>query len=285
MANYNKIQKNQVEQEQNTLKIAEDITRNDLANCNDNVFLNTVNISFDNNKYVNAMFMNQIKDKENSDLYLSDNIVFDSVEANMKVKDVTKKGVYYSVEKCTNEDYDSDLNNFFLIVDNTVPDGCDIVYYLITDDNRKFIIKPNATTPLVLTTPCKRFRLSAKLSCNGIDTPALNAFAVLYYDEYIAKAFKMNLDGEIPEEGEEVGEDDLITLIRDNTMDDKLVEVLTTDTKINLLYDKEKDRLSEVRAYDINTGKLIETNNLIYEDYVNSNNETEEVLTKIKINR
>ena len=77
MANYNKIQRNQVQQTSDTLKISEEITRNDLANYSDDVFLNSVNISFDNNKYTNAMFINQIKDKEYSDLFLSDNIKFD----------------------------------------------------------------------------------------------------------------------------------------------------------------------------------------------------------------
>ena len=115
MANYNKIQRNQVQQTSDTLKISEEITRNDLANYSDDVFLNSVNISFDNNKYTNAMFVNQIKDKEHSDLFLSDNIKFDSIEANKKAIDVTKNAIYYSIEKCTNEEYDSDLNHFFLI--------------------------------------------------------------------------------------------------------------------------------------------------------------------------
>lgn len=288
MANYNKIQRNQVQQTSGTLKISEEITRNDLANYSDDVFLNSVNISFDNNKYTNAMFINQIKDKEYSDLFLSDNIKFDSIEANIKAIDVTKNAIYYSIEKCTNEEYNSDLNHFFLIVDQTIPDGCDIIYYLITDDNRKFIIKPNNTIPLTLVVPCKKFKLSAKLSCNGIDTPSINAFAVLYYDEYINSAYRLinvNLQGDTSGGTEETGEDDIITLVRDNTKEDKLVAVLTSSTRIKLIYDEEKDRLSKVQTYDANIGVIIEEDELIYEDYTNSENITEEVLSKIKISR
>ena len=288
MANYNKIQRNQVQQTSGTLKISEEITRNDLANYSDDVFLNSVNISFDNNKYTNAMFVNQIKDKELSDLFLSDNIKFDSIEANIKAIDVTKNAIYYSIEKCTNEEYDSDLNHFFLIVDQTIPDGCDIIYYLITDDNRKFIIKPNNTIPLTLVAPCKKFKLSAKLSCNGIDTPSINAFAVLYYDEYINSAYRLinvNLQGDTSGGTEETGEDDIITLVRDNTKEDKLVTVLTSSTRIKLIYDDEKDRLSKIQTYDADNGVIIEEDELIYEDYTNSENITEEVLSKIKISR
>ena len=288
MANYNKIQRNQVQQTSGTLKISEEITRNDLANYSDDVFLNSVNISFDNNKYTNAMFINQIKDKEYSDLFLSDNIKFDSIEANIKAIDVTKNAIYYSIEKCTNEEYNSDLNHFFLIVDQTIPDGCDIIYYLITDDNRKFIIKPNNTIPLTLVVPCKKFKLSAKLSCNGIDTPSINAFAVLYYDEYINSAYRLinvNLQGDTSGGTEETGEDDIITLVRDNTKEDKLVAVLTSSTRIKLIYDDEKDRLSKIQTYDANIGVIIEEDELIYEDYTNSENITEEVLSKIKISR
>lgn len=288
MANYNKIQRNQVQQTSGTLKISEEITRNDLANYSDDVFLNSVNISFDNNKYTNAMFINQIKDKEYSDLFLSDNIKFDSIEANIKAIDVTKNAIYYSIEKCTNEEYNSDLNHFFLIVDQTIPDGCDIIYYLITDDNRKFIIKPNNTIPLTLVAPCKKFKLSAKLSCNGIDTPSINAFAVLYYDEYINSAYRLinvNLQGDTSGGTEETGEDDIITLVRDNTKEDKLVAVLTSSTRIKLIYDDEKDRLSKVQTYDADIGVIIEEDELIYEDYTNSENITEEVLSKIKISR
>lgn len=289
MANYNKIVRKNVQQDSNTIKISEEITKNDLANYNDDTFLNSVNISFNNNKYVNAMFINQIKDKEYSDLYLSDNIKYDNINACFKAIDKTKNAIYYSVERCTDEDYNSDLNNFFLIVDQNIPNGCDIIYYLITDDNRKFIIKPNNTIPLELKVPCKRFKLSAKMSCNGIDTPSINAFAILYFDQYIQDAYRLinpdlsggnNNDDDTDDDG-----NDIITLIRDNTRDDKLTMVSTSSTRIKLIYDSEKDRLSKVQVIDANNGTIVETDSLIYEDYTNSNNETEEVLTKVKIKR
>lgn len=284
MADFNKITRADVEQDISIRKIADDITRHDIAEFGDDTFINSVKISFDNNKYVNSMFVNEIKSREYSDFYLSENVIYNSIESCLKVNDLTKNGIYYSIEKCTDETYKSELNNFFLVTDEVIPTGCDIIYDIITDDNRSFLIKSNDTTPLVLKVPCYSFKLRAHLCCNGINTPVINAFAVLYYDEYVHKAYRLiNVD---LSNRNDIDNSDTITLVRDRDYDDKLVKVLTDDNTIELVYDDDNDkRLASVQIYDIETEVLTEESELIYMDYTDSLGITEEVLTKVITNR
>lgn len=282
MADFKKITKADIEQDVSTRKIADDITRHDIAEFGDNTFLNSVKISFDNNKYTNSMFVNEVKDREYSDFYLSDNIVYNSIESCLKVKDLTKNGVYYSTEKCTDETYKSQLNNFFLVVDEVIPTGCDIIYHIITDDNRNFLIKANDTVPLVLNIPCYSFRIKANLLSNKINTPVINGFAVLYYDDYVQKAYRLiNVDLSKDEDNS-----DTITLVRDRDYEDKLVRVLTDNTRIELTYDDDKDkRLASVQTYELQTSLLVEESDMVYLNYTDSSGVTEEVLTKIITNK
>jgi len=282
MADFKKITKADIDQDVSTRKIADDITRHDIAEFGDNTFLNSVKISFDNNKYANSMFVNEVKDREYSDFYLSDNMVYNSIESCLKVKDLTKNGVYYSTEKCTDETYKSQLNNFFLVVDEVIPTGCDIIYHIITDDNRNFLIKSNDTVPLVLNIPCYSFRLKANLLSNKINTPVINGFAVLYYDDYVQKAYRLiNVDLSKDDDNS-----DTITLVRDRDYEDKLVRVLTDNTRIELTYDDDKDkRLASVQTYELQTSLLVEESDMVYLNYTDSSGVTEEVLTKIITNK
>lgn len=278
MADFNKITRSDVEQDVSTRKIADDITRHDIAEFGDNTFINSVKISFDNNEYVNSMFVNEIKSREYSDFYLSENVVYNSIESCLKVKDLIKNGVYYSVEKCTDETYKSELNNFFLVTDEVIPTGCDITYHIVTNDNRNFLIKSNDTVPLVLNIPCYSFRIKAYLRSNKINTPVINGFAVLYYDEYVHKAYRLiNVDLSDHDD-----KSDTITLVRDRNYEDKLVKILTDESRIELTYDDANDkRLSSVLTYDLQTAVLIEESDMIYMDYTDSSGVTEEVLTKV----
>lgn len=281
MADFKKITKSDIEQDVSTRKIADDITRHDIAEFGDNTFINSVKISFDNNEYVNSMFINEIKSKEYSDFYLSDNVVYNSIESCLKVKDLTRNGEYYSVEKCTDETYKSELNNFFLVTDEVIPTGCNITYHIVTNDDRSFLIKSNDTVPLVLNIPCYSFRIRAHLSSNKINTPVINGFAVLYYDEYVHKAYRL-INVDLSKDDDDDDNSDTITLVRDRNYEDKLVKVLTDNARIELTYDDAKDkRLSSVQTYDLQTAVLTENSDMIYMDYTDSAGVTEEVLTKI----
>lgn len=256
--------------------MADDTTIQDITRLDDDTFLNTAEISFDNNEYVNSMFINEIKNTDYSDFNASKNVVYNSTETCIKLNDVTKSGIYYSTEKCTDETYKSKLNNFFLVVDQEVPTGCNIIYNIVTDDNRCFLIKPNNTEALMLQIPCYSFKLQAYLLSNKVKMPIINGFAVLYYDEYVQNSYgliNINLDKD---------NSDTITILRDKNNEDKLVKILTDKTRIELTYDDAKNkRLSSVKTYDLETGTLTEESDMIYMNYTDSSNIREEVLTQV----
>lgn len=266
---------------ESTLKVSDEIQRRDVVFLGDENFFDKTVFSFNNNKYVNAFFINEVKDKEYSDFFMSNNVVFNTIESCISLKNVAIDGYYMSTEVCTDKGYKADLNDFFLIVDEDIPLGCDILYHIVTNDNRVFPIKPNATTPLTFTTKAPTsFRLRATLVTNGTDTPRIRAYAVLYHDSFVEYSYGL-VEPDLSK-GDYDGLDDIITLVRDNTNEDKLVEVISRLNTVKLTYDVANDnRLEKVEQYS-NLGNRKESeNNLIYGDYLNSKGEIEEVLLQV----
>jgi hypothetical protein len=272
-----------------TLKISSDLNRKDIVELGDGVFFNTAMFVFHNNKYANSFFVNEVTDREYSDLAASYNIKYDSIESSLTLEDPALDGVYLSTELCTDKGYRSELNDFFLVVDETVPAGCDILYYIITDRDKVYPIKPNATTPLHIEEIAERpiyFRLKAIIHANGIDYPSVNAYAILYHDQFVEDSYGLinpNLSNE--DNVEEM--DDLITLIRDPANQDKLVQVVTATEDIKLTYDPVHDnRLFKIETFS-NHGdnKKLEEDTLIYGDYLNSEGTVEEVLKQIAVKK
>lgn len=261
------------------IKVSNEIQIKDIATMGDAVFFEKVAFTFNNNRYVNTFFINEIKDRENSDFSNSDNILFDKDESCILVDDKQIDGEYLSFEIKTDRSEDAPLNDFFLVVDEEIPAGCDILYYILTDDNRMFPIKPNDTEPLHLTRFTTSFRLRAIMCVNGTETPKIRSYAILYHDKFVEDSLGLK-DYSYTEV--DSGED-VITLIRDNSNEDKLVQVISRLDTVKLTYDSANDnRLDLVEEFS-NKGNIKKSENkLIYGDYLNSNGEIEEVLLQIK---
>lgn len=139
---------------------------------------------FENNRYVNSIFVNEIKDKEYSDFSSCDNIKFDNINACITSDDESIDSVYVSSIIKTHVEEESFIDKFFLVVDETIPIGTDVIYYLITDENDEIKIIPNGDVPLIIDKAelPKSFRIKAKLKSNGTSSPKINAIAVMYYD-------------------------------------------------------------------------------------------------------
>ena len=269
---------------ESTIKVSDEVSLKDLAIMGDSVFFDKVAFAFNNSRYVNAFFINEIKDREFSNLALSTNIKYDLLESSMTLIDPLEDGIYYSTEIATDKNYKSDLNNFFLIVDEDVPPGCDILYYIITNENKEFPIKPNSTTPLKFLNPIQSFKLKAVIQANGSDYPKIRSYAILYHDQFIEDSYGLiNPDlSTKPKDEVEDGFEDLITLVRDPKNEDKLKDVVSRLTTVKLTYDKSNDnRLSKVEEYRNIDGEKISENNLIYGDYLNSKKEVENVLLQV----
>lgn len=272
-----------------SLSISDDINRKDIVQMGDALFFERVMFSFENNRYTNAIFINEIKDREFSDLGSSYNVEYNPIESCIALSDKTDKGVYLTTSISTSNEKLGALNDFFLIVDEDVPPKTDILYYLVTNFNEVYPIKPNNTLPLRIEgngiKPIS-FKIKAVINPNGNDIPKIRGIAVLYYDSYVAKQMGLyNPDlGKFDKEVVPL-QDDVVTLIRDPLQDDKLVQVVSSTDDVKLLYSDDGEELDIIQNFDATTGKQTEESKLIYGDYMNSDNEIERVLHQIRTRR
>lgn len=162
--------------------------QNEIAKIKDYGFFNRAMFLFENNKYVNSAFINEINDKEYSDFSSCTNIRFDTENACIVLDDIELNGTYSSTAIKTFNDKATEINNFFLVVEEELPPGTDILYYLITSEEDRFSIVPNRNTPLMLSGKLpETITLKAELKSNGITTPKITALAIYYFDSEVDK--------------------------------------------------------------------------------------------------
>ena len=152
----------------------------------DRFFVQEALFNFKNNKYTNAIFINEIKSHEYVLLSECENIKVDIDNREITLLDKEMEGKFVSTVICTDEKFGLGLNNFFLMVDENKPLGTKIEYFLVFNDNRKFPIKPNGNMPLKIegVKPIN-FKIIAKLTSNVIDSPSIRSIAVGYYDKMV----------------------------------------------------------------------------------------------------
>lgn len=272
----------------NKLIVGEDINRGDIVKIGDAVFFDRVMFNFENNRFVNAIFLNEIKDREYSDFSSSHNIEFNQVESSISLQDKTERGIYLSTKICTTDSVPSLLNDFFLIVDEEVPPGTDILYYLVTNYGEVYPIRPNSDVPLRLEGEGDKplsFKIKAVLTPNGNDKPKIRGLAMLYFDEFVERQLGLINPDLGPIESIPIGDEDVVTLIRDNTKDDKLVQVLSSTEEVSLKYSEDGQELQIIEVVDVSSGDKKEESLLVYGDYENSIGDVERVLHQIRTKR
>lgn len=269
------------------IRVTNDISIKDIVDINDNLFFEKVEFNFENNRFVNAMFINKIVDKEYTSFVECKNVYYNKGETCITNKDPKNDAIYYTTEIKTDGNIDEPINEFFVIVDEYLPVGTDILYYIVVNDNLTYQIKPNDDKPLTIQTSQKfsSFKVKAVLRSNGNESPILKSFAVLYYDEYIYR--QMGLIN--PDLGRFTYEDiplgpEIITLVRDPMNDDKLVEVIGKNETVRLYYNdySTEKELQTISTHDTETDEKIEESELWYNDYMNSVGAIETVLHQIK---
>ncbi|MGO0862144.1 hypothetical protein, partial [Clostridioides difficile] len=122
----------------------------DISYYSDNLFFDRILFNFDNNRYANSLFINEFKNKEYSDVQNSSDIKFDFDKTCIYLSEGSSFGEYNSVDIYTHEHKSSSLNNFFLIVDQNIPSGSEVIYYLVTDKKEAFQIRANNTVPYTI---------------------------------------------------------------------------------------------------------------------------------------
>lgn len=257
----------------------------DISYYSDNLFFDRILFNFDNNRYANSLFINEFKNKEYSDVQNSSSIKFDFDKTCIYLSEGSSFGEYNSVDIYTHEHKSSSLNNFFLIVDQNIPSGSEVIYYLVTDKKEVFQIRANNTVPYIIQREediPKTVKVRAKIWSNlAGESPKINAIALLYNDDFTeAQMGLINPDlGRLPNtEYPELN--DVTTILRDPKNDDKLIKISNATEDIVLNY-AEEGNLDTINIYETVSGDKKEDIYLIYDDYENSDKEVEKVLMQI----
>lgn len=270
------------------MPLSDDINREDIVKIGDAVFFDRVMFNFENNRYVNAIFLNEVKDREYSDFASSHNIEFNQIESSISLQNKEERGIYLSTKICTSDGVPALLNDFFLIVDEDVPPGTDILYYIVTNYGEVYPIRPNHDIPVRIEGDGPKpisFKIKAVLTPNGNDVPKIKGLAVLYFDEFVERQLGLVNPDLGPIESIPIGDEDVVTLIRNNTMEDKLVQVISSTEHVKLIYSEDGEELQTIEVNDAISGAKKEESTLIYGDYENSEGEVERVLHQIRTKR
>jgi hypothetical protein len=171
-------------------QIQEDINKSqkDINTVKDTAFEERVYTIFNNNLYVNAMFLDAYKDGRYIDMTLSSNVALRTDEGRIQLEGGKETGTVTSTKIQSVHGDSIELNDFFLITNEFVPVGASIKYYLTTSSGEKYPVTPNALKlPLHLFENIKYgFTITAELKANAMgEVPYINGYAVLYWDAQV----------------------------------------------------------------------------------------------------
>lgn len=274
-------------------KLQDDINVHQLESnkIKDKAFEERVYTIFNNNLYVNAMFIDYFRTGEFVNLYAStSSVAIDSQYNQLTLKQGSPSGDAVSTVIHSIHGPEVELNDFFLITSEDIPVGASIKYLLELSTGERYPISPNQLkTPMHLhknITNGVKLVISMKANSLG-EKPKLNGYAILYWDAQVEEGYGFTNPELQRFPKVEVGEDDgLVTLIRDRAQQDKLVKVLEPLDTVELTYDwKMNDgRLGFVQTHWPNYDdiEVTQIHKLIYGDYINSEGNTESVLQQIR---
>ena len=277
----------------NKLQSDLNIQQEDTNLVKDKAFEERVYTIFNNNAFANAMFIDYFRTGEFIDMNKSSaGVLIDYEKRQMSIQQTYEDATATSITIYSVHGEDIELNDFFLIVNEYIPVGATIKYYLEIAGGERWPISPNALKlPMHISGNIKHgFRFVVEMKQNSLgEKPLINGYAILYWDAQVEADLGMINPDLQRFPSIEIGEDDGITiLVRDRARNDKLVKVLEPLDTVNLSYDKvngeEEERLVTVDTkYDNYHGiKIAQKHELYYGDYLNSEDETLTVLQKIK---
>ena len=156
----------------------------------DTAFQERVYTIFNNNLYVNAMFMDPYENGNYIQMLYSKNIKLDEKIYNISLEDKDKEG---HVQSCLIMSVHGDevgINDFFLVTNQYVPIGASLEFYIQLNNGQRYQIKENALkTPLHFTENIIHgINLVAVFKPNAMgESPVVNSYALLYWDEQVEK--------------------------------------------------------------------------------------------------
>lgn len=176
-------------------KIQEDLNvqQKETNEVKDNAFEERIYTIFNNNLYTNAMFVDYFKTGEYVNMNESSGISIDYPTTQLSL-DNTNTGTAISTVIHSVHGVKVELNDFFLIANESIPVGAEIKYYLETQSGERWPILPNALKlPLHLTENLKYgFKMIIEMKANALgESPLLNGYAILYWDAKVEENYGM----------------------------------------------------------------------------------------------
>ena len=178
----------------NTLQQDLNVQQQETNQVKDTAFEERVYTIFKNNLYTNAMFLECFKTGEHTNLSESSNVEINYQKSQLRLKDGLQKGYSVSTLVHSVHGLDIELNDFFLIANEYVPQGASINYFLEMHTGERWSIKPNALKlPLHLSKNIKYgFKVIADMTANALgETPVINGYAILYWDAQVESNYGM----------------------------------------------------------------------------------------------
>jgi hypothetical protein len=156
----------------------------------DVAFQERVYTIFNNNLYVNAMFVDPYENGNYIQMLHSKNIKLDEKLYNISLDDKNTEGYIQSCHIASVHGDEIGINDFFLVTNQYIPVGASIEYYLQLNNGQRYQIKENSLkTPLHFTENITYgINLVTVLKPNALgESPIINDYALLYWDEQVEK--------------------------------------------------------------------------------------------------
>lgn len=253
-----------------------DAERN-INRLHDEQFLDKVMFSFDNNLFVNSLFANETNDRQYTDFTLSSHIQLNENERSIYVDNVSLSGELLTTRIHSSVGGGIPLNDFFLVTDEHIPTGASIKYYLVSDNEEVFPIKPNEVKPCHMFVRVMDVRIKAVLTKNALgESPKVYGLSLMFFDPAVEAQY--GLTNPDLRRFDEVAMG-LTVLVRDRAQEDRLVKIIEPKGYVELYYSAtgQLDRVVTVN----NSEGVRTTDTLNYGEYINSSNAAQTVLLSI----
>ncbi len=262
----------------NVVQQAVNEAESNIVSLRDYDFMDKVMTTFENNLYANSMFANEINDQEYIDGTLSKNISYINEERSIIVNNASGAGELITTTIQSSLGDGAFLNDFFLVVDQYVPVGASINYFLINQAGDKYPINPNTPkTPLHVYANITGFKIKAEMTKNALgETPKIFALAVLFFDSAVEAGYGLTNPDLQRFHKFALG---LTVLFRDRAQEDRLVKIEEPGKYTELIYNDQGVLSKVVTHYE--DDNVVVTDTLNYGPYLNSAGVTETLLLSI----
>lgn len=227
-----------------------------------------------NSNDMNSMFMDDLKTPYKVFMANSTNIQHNASESSITLisNGNVADGTFQTTKLVSK--YTTSTSKFVLLVDDEVPKGCRINYFISADGVSFYPIKPNTGVTTQIPSPGNAMYVKAQLYKNkNFESPKLFAWALLYNDPVVDRLASLkNVDfNQI--ESNVMGD---TILVRDKRKQDKIVAIIGPNDLTELSYDEE----NEMRLYKVTQREeeSIISETLHYGPYQDSQGEINTVL-------